>query len=396
MKKFIEKKVHELRPLFEEGGKYEKLFPIYEAHETLFFQPDEVTKPKGAHIRDANDMKRLMVTVIVALIPCMLFGIWNSGYQHYLAMTPEALAAAFPNGAGPTWVDSVWFGLIRFIPILIVSYGVGLGIEFGLAAYKGHPVSEGYLVSGLLIPLTLPSTIPLWQVALATAFAVVIGKEVFGGTGMNILNPALTARAFLFFAYPAYMSGDKVWVDLDGYTGATILGDAASGFYTGVAPQGWSGFSFMDMFMGVIPGSIGETSALMCLIGAAILVITGVGSLRIMASMAVGGLLMGYVVELCGANFFGVENFYYHLVAGSFAFGAIFMATDPVSAAHTPMGKIIYGFLAGVLGILVRVLNPAYPEGIMLAILLMNVFAPLVDFYVVQANKKRRVSRATV
>jgi len=384
MKKFLEKKIHDLKPLFEEGGKYEKLFPVWEAHETIFFQPNEVTKAKGAHIRDAIDMKRLMVTVIIALLPCIVFGMWNTGHQHYLYSGADMESVSL--------LDKFLFGALRFIPILVVSYGVGLSIEFGMAAYKGHAVSEGYLVSGLLIPLTLPSTIPLWQVALATAFAVVIGKEVFGGTGMNLLNPALTARAFLFFAYPSYISGDKVWIDVDGYSGATILGDAAAGKYVG----GKGSFDFMDMFMGVIPGSIGETSALMCLIGAAILLITGVGSWRIMGSMLVGGLAMGALIELTDLAFFSIDNFYYHVVAGSFAFGMVFMATDPVSASHTNKGKIIYGFLAGVLAIIIRVINPAYPEGVMLAILLMNVFAPLIDFYVVQANKTRRLRRATV
>lgn len=391
MKKFLEKKIAEIKPLFEEGGKFENLFPIWEAHETIFFQPNEITKAKGAHIRDANDMKRLMVTVILAMVPCIIFGMWNVGHQRYSYMEDAGLLASiYPDGV--SFWDKIGFGALRFIPILLVSYGVGLSIEFGMAAYKGHAVSEGFLVSGLLIPLVVPSTTPLWQVGLATAFAVVIGKEVFGGTGMNLLNPALTARAFLFFAYPAQISGDKVWIDIDGFSGATVLGDAANGIYA----AGKGMYSFSEMFFGVIPGSIGETSTLMCLIGATILLITGVGSWRIMLSMLLGGLAMAYVVEASGANFFGAENFYYHIVAGGFAFGLVFMATDPVSAAHTNKGKIIYGALAGILSILIRVVNPAYPEGVMLAILLMNVFAPLVDFYVVQANKTRRLRRATV
>lgn len=378
---FLKKKVEELRPLFKKGGKYEKFHSVYEAHETIFFQPDEVAGNKGAHIRDAIDMKRMMVTVIIAMIPCMLFGMYNSGYQHYLHST---------GLEGVTFIDMFIFGALKFIPILAVSYAVGLSIEFAWASYLKHPVSEGFLVSGILIPLVLPSTIPLWQVAVAVAFAVIIGKEVFGGVGMNLLNPALTARAFLFFAYPSQISGDKVWIDIDGYSGATVLGEAAAdGVYKG-------SYTFMDMFLGFIPGSIGETSALVCLIGAGILIFTGVGSARIMLSMVLGGLVMGWIVEAFGANFFGQENFYYHIVAGGFAFGTVFMATDPVSAAQTNTGKLYYGFFAGFFSILIRVLNPAYPEGVMLAILLMNVFAPLMDYFVIEANKTRRLKRATV
>ena len=379
---FLKKKVEELRPLFKKGGKYEKFHSVYEAHETLVFQPDEVAADKGAHIRDAIDMKRLMTTVIVSLLPCLLFGMYNSGYQHFVN-SPGGL-----EGIG--FIDMMLFGAMRFLPILAVSYGTGLGIEFIWASYLKHPVSEGFLVSGILIPLVVPSTIPLWQVAIAVAFAVIIGKEVFGGVGMNLLNPALTARAFLFFAYPTQISGDKVWIDVDGFSGATVLGEAA-------ADTAYNGaYSFMDMFLGFIPGSIGETSALMCLIGAAILIFTGVASLRIMISMVIGALAMGWLVEALGANFFGVEHFYYHLVAGGFAFGTVFMATDPVSAAQTNTGKLWYGFFAGVFSILIRVINPAYPEGVMLAILLMNVFAPLMDYFVIEANKTRRLKRATV
>lgn len=386
---FLKDKAKELRPLFQKGGKYEKWYFLYEAHETLFFQPDHVAGPKGAHIRDAVDMKRTMVTVIVALLPCLLFGVWNTGHQHFLALGQDAAPC----------MDKLIFGAMRLVPIIAVCYAVGLGIEFTFATIRRHPVAEGFLVSGILIPLVVPSTIPLWQVAVATAFAVILGKEVFGGTGMNILNPALTARAFLFFAYPAQLSGDKVWVDVDGYSAATVLADAA----TKVKETGLSlamatdyKYSFSDMFVGLVPGSIGETSALMCIVGAAILILTGVGSWRIMGSMVLGGLAMGWLVEAAGANFFGAENFYYHLVAGGFAFGTVFMATDPVSASQTNTGKYIYGFMAGSLAILVRVVNPAYPEGVMLAILLMNVLAPLVDYFVVSANKNRRLKRATV
>lgn len=378
---FLKDKAKELRPLFQKGGKYEKWYFLYEAHETLFFQPDHVAGPKGAHIRDAVDMKRMMVTVIVSLLPCLIFGMWNTGYQHFLAL-----------GEASTCGANFVFGAMKLVPIIAVCYAVGLGIEFTFATIRRHSVAEGFLVTGILLPLVVPSTIPLWQVAVATAFSVILGKEVFGGTGMNLLNPALTARAFLFFAYPAQISGDKVWVDVDGYTAATVLGDAAQGVASAVDYK----YSFMDMFVGMVPGSIGETSALACIIGAVILIGTGVGSWRVIFSMVAGGLGMAWLCEAMGANFFGEANFYYHLVAGGFAFGTVFMATDPVSAAQTNVGKFIYGFMAGALAILVRVVNPAYPEGVMLAILLMNVLAPLVDYFVVSANKNRRLKRATV
>lgn len=385
---FIKKKFEQIRPLFEKGGKYEKFYEVFEAHETLFLQPKEVTKPKGTQIRDAVDLKRVMTTVIIALIPCLIFGIWNVGEQHAIA-TGQALATA----------DKFIFGAIRFVPILAVSYAVGLGIEFVFSSLRKHPVSEGFLVSGMLIPLVLPATTPLWQVGVATAIAVVLGKEVFGGTGFNILNPALTARAVMFFAYPGSMTGSQgLWVDLagektsDAFTGATVLDLASSG--KPLVSLAGEPLSFMDMFMGWIPGSIGETSALMCLIGAAILVITGIGSLRIMLSMVAGGLFMGYVFNFFGSAYFADPCM--HIVAGGFAFGTVFMATDPVSAAQTGTGKIIYGFLAGLLSILIRVTNPAFPEGVMLGILLANVLAPFIDYYVVQSNKNRRLKRATV
>ncbi len=397
MSDFLRKKVHEIKPLFEKGGKYEKWYFVFEAHETLLFQPDSTAGKKGAHIRDANDMKRAMVTVIYALIPALLFGVWNIGYQHFRVLTDAQIMAEI-GSAAPGFIDYVLFGAMRFIPIIAVSYIVGLGVEFAFATIKRHPISEGFLVSGLLLPLIVPSTIPLWQVAVATIFAVILGKEVFGGTGMNILNVALVTRAFLFFAYPGQISGDQVWIDVDGYTGATVLGDAALGYYANpaIAPAGWEAFSFMDMFLGFIPGSIGETSTLAIILGAGILLLTGVGSWRVMLAMVCGALTMGFVVESFGASYFGLDHFYYHLVAGGFAFGTVFMATDPVTASQTNTGKYFYGFLAGLLSILIRVLNPAYPEGVMLAILLMNVFAPLIDYYVVQANKNRRLKRATV
>lgn len=395
---FLKKKVEEIKPLFEKGGKLESLYFVYEAHETLLFQPKHTAPLKGAHTRDANDMKRMMVTVIVALIPVLLFGMWNVGDQYYF---PNSLAVSDfieDNGYAPGFGARFLYGAIKTIPILAVSYIVGLTIEFTIASIRRHPIAEGYLVSGMLIPLVCPPTIPLWQVAIATAFAVILAKEVFGGTGMNLLNPALTARAFLFFAYPSQISGgNDVWV-ADGYTGATALGhgaDAMNGVASGVA--GLSEFSFSKLFFGFIPGCIGETSTLMCLVGAGVLIATGVGSWRIMLSMLIGGLVMAFTLEsVFSINFFGADNWYWHVVAGGFAFGAVFMATDPVSASHTNTGKYIYGFLAGILSILIRVANPAYPEGVMLAILLMNVIAPTIDYAVVSSNKKRRLKRATV
>lgn len=378
--KALRKQLDKIKPQFQKGGKFEKLHSTFDAFETFLFVPDKTTS-LGSHIRDSIDMKRTMSIVVIAMIPTLLFGIWNVGNQHYLSIGE---AAAF-------W-DKVLFGLWKVLPIVVVSYVTGLGIEFAFAQIRHHEVNEGFLVSGMLIPLVLPPDIPLWMVAVATAFAVIIGKEVFGGTGMNILNPALTARAFLFFAYPAQMSGDKVWIaeKADAYSGATPLAEATAGIESGVVNFS---HSFMDMFLGTIPGSIGETSTLAILIGAAILVFTGVGSLRIMLSVVIGGIFMGGVLNLAGANAYMDVPFYYHLVMGGFAFGAVYMATDPVTAAQTNTGKLIYGFFIGLMAVLIRVLNPAYPEGMMLAILLMNVFAPLIDHYVVEANIKRRLKR---
>lgn len=378
--KALRKQLDKIKPQFQKGGKFEKLHSTFDAFETFLFVPDKTTS-LGSHIRDSIDMKRTMSIVVIAMIPTLLFGIWNVGNQHYLSIGE---AAAF-------W-DKVLFGLWKVLPIVVVSYVTGLGIEFAFAQIRHHEVNEGFLVSGMLIPLVLPPDIPLWMVAVATAFAVIIGKEVFGGTGMNILNPALTARAFLFFAYPAQMSGDKVWIaeKADAYSGATPLAEATAGIESGVVNFS---HSFMDMFLGTIPGSIGETSTLAILIGAAILVFTGVGSLRIMLSVVIGGIFMGGVLNLAGANAYMNVPFYYHLVMGGFAFGAVYMATDPVTAAQTNTGKLIYGFFIGLMAVLIRVLNPAYPEGMMLAILLMNVFAPLIDHYVVEANIKRRLKR---
>lgn len=391
MKSFLRSKLDEIKPHVSKGGKYEKWYFVFEAHETLFFQPNHTTGLKGAHIRDAIDMKRMMVTVIIALLPALIFGMINVGAQHATAI-----------GIDASLLDNLIFGAIRLIPIIAVCYIAGLGVEFTIASMRKHPINEGFLVTGLLLPLIVPATIPLWQVAVATIFAVILGKEVFGGTGMNLLNPALTARAFLFFAYPIEISGNKVWVDLadksavDGFSGATVLGQVADAQLNNLPFNAVSDLpSFMNMFMGNIAGSIGETSTLMALIGAAILVITGVGSWKIIASMFAGGFVMGAIVA-SGSGAWATVPAHYQLVMGGFAFGAVFMATDPVSAAQTETGKYIYGFLGGFLAILVRVLNPAYPEGVMLAILLMNVFAPLIDYFVVQSNKTRRLKRETV
>jgi Na+-transporting NADH:ubiquinone oxidoreductase subunit B len=386
---------------FVKGGKYEKWYYAFEAMETFLFTPDHTTRPRGAQIRDAIDLKRLMMTVVLALVPCLLFGIYNVGHQHYLALGET-------TSFGDMFGEKLWLGTQLVIPIVVVSYAVGLGIEFLFATIRRHPVNEGFLVTGMLIPLVLPVTIPLWQVALATAFAVIIGKEVFGGTGMNILNVALVARAFLYFAYPSEISGE-VWTYLgegtpvDGYTGATPLAIAADAGQIGTNVEAafqasWYGelYTVENMFLGIIPGSIGETSLIAIGLGALLLIITGVGSWKIMLSTVLGGIFMGVIFNLAGANAYMNMPFYYHLVSGGFAFGVVYMATDPVTAAQTETGKWIFGFFIGVLTVLIRVVNPAYPEGIMLAILFMNVFAPLIDYYIVQANKKRRIQRATV
>ena len=363
----------------------------FEAIETFLFVPDKVTSGK-VHIRDSNDMKRSLIIVLIAMVPALLFGIWNTGFHHFQALGIEA----------GFW-QMVWFGFLKILPIIIVSYVVGLGIEIAFAQWRNEEVAEGYFVSGMLIPLVMPADVPLWMVAVATVFAVVIGKEVFGGTGMNILNPALVARAFLFFAYPSYMSGDKVWIAglsegtgiVDGYSGSTILGQAASNTSSFVNGLG-EAYTSWDMFLGTIPGSIGETSALAILIGAAILILTGVGSWKIILSVFAGGAAMGLILNIFAVNEFMALPFWEHLILGGFAFGAVYMATDPVTASQTERGKWIYGFLIGFLAILIRVLNPAYPEGVMLAILLMNVFAPLIDHYIIEANIKRRLKRAHV
>lgn len=386
-----------MEPNFVKGAKYEKWNPLFETLATFAFTPKLVTT-KGAHIRDGVDLKRTMMMVIIALIPCLLFGIYNTGHWQMVAELGNRNLPYWENG-----LDKFWNGSLIVLPLIVVSYGVGLGIEFIFGMLRGHSLHEGFLVSGMLIPLTMPADVPLWMVGVATAFAVIIGKEIFGGTGMNIINVALTARAFLFFAYPTSMSGDKVWMagtettKVDGFTGSTALGDLATFMSDKPVFQNLNGFTseytLSESFIGMIPGSVGETSTLACLIGAGILLITGVGSLRIMASFFVGGLAMGLLLNLMGGNPYFELPAVYHLVIGSFAFGAIFMATDPVSAAQTAKGKLVYGFLGGLLAILIRVLNPAYPEGVMLAILFMNISAPLIDYYVIQGNINRRLKR---
>jgi Na+-transporting NADH:ubiquinone oxidoreductase subunit B len=363
----------------------------FEAIETFLFVPNKVTSGR-VHIKDANDMKRSLIIVMFALVPTLLFGIWNTGFHHFQAL---GIDAGF-------W-QRVWFGFLKILPMFIVSYVVGLGIEIAFAQMRHEEVAEGYFVSGMLIPLVMPVDVPLWMVAVATVFAVVIGKEVFGGTGMNILNPALVARAFLFFAYPSHMSGNQVWIAgltdgtgvIDGYSGSTILGQAAQNTSTFVNGLGQP-YTPMDMFVGTIPGSFGETSTLAILIGAAILILTGIGSWKIIVSVFAGGAVMGLILNLFAVNEFMALPFWQHLLLGGFAFGAVYMATDPVTGAQTERGKWIYGFLIGILAILIRVLNPAYPEGVMMAILLMNVFAPLIDHYIIEANIRRRLKRAKV
>lgn len=464
--KFLHDLLEKQKPNFEKGGKLEKFYYLFEAGETFMFTPPTVNGKKGVQVRDAIDLKRMMITVVIAMVPCLLFGIWNTGHQSYVAMGQDA-----------TLLQEIIKGLIVVIPVVLVSYTAGGLVEVVFAIMRKHPINEGYLVTGMLIPLVLPPTIPLWQVALAAIFATVIAKEVFGGTGMNILNVAMTARAFLYFAYPVDMAGDtKVWTQLDnrdeiqivsakafpdeknavlsrlqysviqvekatgpevsqhsidgkmvdGYTGATALGiasaissdlkkqiaeiskagqdpslpaDFKSSAITNVLDK--SGLTFSRLAIGNIPGCIGETSFIMVLIGAVILIVTGVASARIILGVFVGTYAMGLLfnalaASIPGANAFMALPAHYHLVIGGVAFGAVFMATDPVTATQTLQGKWLYGILIGVLTVIIRVTNPAYPEGIMLAVLLMNVFAPLIDYIVIQSNKKRRLKRATV
>ena len=386
---FLKKKILELRPDFEKGGKYSQFHTLFDGFATFLFTPDRVSSG-GTHIKAGIDLKRTMFFVILAMVPSLLFGIFNVGHQHFLAL--GEFAGSPLNGL---W-DKVFYGALKVMPVVVVSYAVGLGIEFFVASKKGHAINEGFLVSGMLIPLVLPPDIPLWMVVLSTAFAVVFAKEVFGGTGMNVLNVALTARVFLFFAYPTFMSGDQVWISEkpDVYSGATALANAAatgSPFQVN-ADQTWN-YSLQDMVVGLIPGSIGETSKIAILLGAAFLVITGIGSGVIMLSVVLGALLMGIIFNGIGLTPFMSMPFYLHLAMGGLLFGAVFMATDPVTAAHTGTGKWIYGLLVGMMAVMIRVFNPAYPEGIMLAILFGNVMAPLIDYYVVQANIARRSKR---
>ena len=381
--KALRKKIDQLKKPFEKGQKWEKFAPAVNAFDTFLYVPNHTTQ-KGAHIRDSVDLKRTMITVVIALIPALIYGIYNSGYQHFIQL-----------GEQFTFWDAFAHGAMKIVPMLIVSYVVGLTIEFIFAIYRGHEVNEGFLVTGILIPMIMPVDLPLWMLALSVAFAVILGKEAFGGTGMNILNPALTARAFAFFAYPTYMSGNKIWVseasNIDAISGETILGSLAANHEVH--------YSVWEMFSGAIPGSVAETSVLWILVGAAILIFTGVGSWRIMLGGVIGAAFMGFLFNLWGVNALMSFPWYEHLLVGGLAFGLVFMATDPVSAAQTFKGKWIYGILIGIFCIMIRVFNPAYPEGVMLAILLMNVFAPTIDHYVIQANikrRKKRVSTATV
>jgi len=396
----LKSNLHDLK----EKYKGKKMAPAFNALHTFLYLPNNTTH-NGTHIKAADDLKRTMNTVILALVPCLIFGIFNAGYQHYLALGEIESAKGF-LGASFWSLDNLILGAWTVLPLVIVSYGVGLAVEFLFAVIKGHEVEEGYLVTGMLVPLIVPIDIPLWMLAVAVVFGVVIGKEVFGGTGMNILNPALTIRAFLFFAYPTWMTGDKVWVHgaveragtADAISGETILGSYAQN--NAVAYDYW------DMFWGLIPGSVGETSKVLIIIGALFLIFTKVGSWRIIVSTLIGALAMGLIfngVVDSGwisetSKFYGLMSvpFWQHLIIGSILFGAVYMATDPVTASQTNKGKWIYGFLIGFISIMIRVFNPAYPEGVFLAILLMNVFAPTIDHYVIQGNVKHRMNRMKV
>ncbi len=389
---FIKNIFENTKPHVQKGARFHWLHSVHDGMFTLFFVQKDTSK-SGTHVHDYIDLKRTMGIVVLAVVPALLFGMYNVGLQHFKAIGELA---------GTGFIEIFLYGLLKVLPVIAVSYIVGLGIEFLFAQLRGHEIQEGFLVSGILIPMIMPIETPLWMIALATAFAVILGKEVFGGTGMNIWNPALVARAFLFFAYPAQMSGESVWVALgksdklvDGFSGATPMAEAAAGNLN---------YSVAEAFFGFIPGSIGETSAFAILIGALILIITGIGSWKIMVSTLAGGALMGLILNtVSGSDALSAANqvyfsmpFWHHLILGGFMFGAIFMATDTVSAAQTERGKWIYGFLIGILAILIRVINPAFPEGMMLAILLMNTFAPLIDHYVVAGHIKKRAKRASV
>ena len=409
----LQDKQYEL--LFKKGKPLEKFHSVYEANDTFLFTPGEVTRT-GSHVRDAIDLKRMMFTVVIALVPCMFMAMYNTGYQAALAIE----AGALPLDVWQTslfttmgWdfnsasiISCTLYGMFFYIPVYICTLAIGAVCEFTFCIVRKHEINEGFLVTSALFPLILPPTIPLWQVALGVMFGVVVAKELFGGVGMNFLNPALAGRAFLFFAYPAQISGEKVWVaaqtSADGYSGATLLAKASEGLLdpdtgvaSGILALQQSGFTWWDAFLGRIPGSMGESSTLFCLLGAAILIGSRVGSWRTMAGCVVGSIVMVLTLNIAGSDtnaFFDVP-IYWHWVLGGFAFAVVFMATDPVSSAFTNTGKLIYGFFIGVLGILIRVLNPAYPEGWMLAILFMNMFAPLIDHFIVEANVRRRAAR---
>ncbi|MDD2512995.1 MAG: NADH:ubiquinone reductase (Na(+)-transporting) subunit B [Proteiniphilum sp.] len=396
--KALKNYLNKIKPNFEEGGRLHWLSSTYDAFETFLFVPNTTSKT-GVHIHDARDSKRTMSIVILALLPALLVGMYNVGLQHYMAIGREV-----------TLLTSFLYGLIAMLPQIVVSYVVGLGIEFAVAQMKKEEVAEGFLVSGILIPMILPIDTPLWMVAVATAFSVIFAKEVFGGTGYNIFNVALIARAFLFFSYPSKMSGDQVWVRtadtfgmgrgtvIDGFSGATPLGQIATseaGSFSEFTFHGITGdpLSISDMFFGFIPGSVGEVSTFAILLGALILIATGVGSWKTMLSVFIGGGVSILLVNAFAQNAIMEMPFYYHFLLGGFAFGAVFMATDPVTSARTEKGKWIFGFLIGLIAVAIRVFNPGYPEGMMLAILLMNAFAPLIDFFVIDANMKRRAKR---
>jgi len=399
LRSFLDKQHHH----FVSGGKLEKLYPVYEAIDTLLYTPGDIAKGT-VHARDGLDLKRMMITVVMALTPCILMALYNTGYQAQLGLNSlgltevsgwrgeifHALGAAIGFGVNPNNpLTCALLGALYFIPVFLVTNMVG-GLWEGLfASIRKHEINEGFLVTGMLFPLTLPPTIPLWQVAVGISFGVVIGKEIFGGTGKNFLNPALTARAFLFFAYPAEISGDAAWVAADGFSGATILAQAAAGGMEAVT------FTMQQAFLGLIPGSMGETSTLACLLGAGFLLMTGIGSWRIMLTMTLSTIAFALLLNGIGSQtnpLFDMSPLW-HLVSGGFAFGCIFMATDPVSASMTEKGQLFYGALIGLVVIVVRVINPAYPEGVMLAILFGNVFAPLIDYFVVQTNIKQRRQR---
>lgn len=401
----LKSKLHELKLKYQ--GK--KMAPAFNAFHTFLFSPDETTHAGGTHVKAADDLKRTMNTVIMALIPVLLFSMFNAGYQHYSAINGFPADFSVMNDF-LTW-DNFWIGIIKVLPLVVVSYGVGLLVEFIFAVIKGHEVEEGYLVTGMLVPLIVPVDTPLWMLAVAVVFGVVIGKEVFGGTGMNILNPALTIRAFLFFAYPTWMSGDKVWVygarerseeilagaNVDAISGETILGYLAQNKGAEMT------YSVSDMFFGFIPGSVGETSAFLILLGGLFLIYTKIASWRIMVSAVIGSLVMGLIFNQIvdfgwvaeSSKFYGLMSFDFwkHLIVGGLAFGIVYMATDPVTGSQTNKGKWFYGFFIGFISVMIRVFNPAYPEGVFLAILLMNVFAPTIDHYVIRGNIKNRMKR---